>query len=118
MFIKENYEIIDILINANCAVTQDDLKSALEVKYLLTKYTNLFHWMDINIRQFRIRHWPSDADFEYSSVHQIMSNRNGLKLYSLSFKRVSLQRRKIYIFGVKVVHCPSPMSLLYVVRSK
>ena len=48
MFIKENYEIIDILINANCAVTQDDLKSALEVKYLLTKYTNLKIYQKLN----------------------------------------------------------------------
>jgi hypothetical protein len=46
-----------------------------------------------NIRRFRIRHWPANADFESgpsSSQYNLkrydifMSNRNGLNLYSLS----------------------------------
>lgn len=32
---KEHYEIIDILINAHCIVTQENLKSALEVRNYL-----------------------------------------------------------------------------------
>ncbi len=34
----------------------------------LTKYTKSVLLDGYNIRQFRIRHWPADADFEYSSA--------------------------------------------------
>ncbi len=34
----------------------------------LTKYTKSVLLDGYNIRQFRIRHWPADADFEYSST--------------------------------------------------
>jgi hypothetical protein len=59
----------------------------------LRKYTKSVLLDGYNIRQFRIRHWPADADFETGpSTSQynlkrydiFMSNRNGLKLYSLS----------------------------------
>ena len=59
----------------------------------LRKYTKSVSLDGYNIRQFRIRHWPADADFETGpSTYQyhlkrydiFMSNRNGLKLYSLS----------------------------------
>ncbi len=53
----------------------------------LRKYTKLVLLDGYNIRQFRIRHWPADADFESGpSSYQynlkrygiFMSNRNGL----------------------------------------
>ena len=60
----------------------------------LTKYTKYVTLDGYNIRQFRIRHWPADADFEYSSTFYselflkrydiFMSNRNGLSIFSLS----------------------------------
>ena len=59
----------------------------------LRKYTKSITLDGYNIRQFRIRHWPADADFETGpSTYQynikrydiFISNRNGLKLYSLS----------------------------------
>ena len=60
----------------------------------LTKYTKIVTLDTYDIRQFRIRLWPSDADFEYSSQYFsemylkrydiFMSNKNGLSIYSLS----------------------------------
>jgi hypothetical protein len=59
----------------------------------LRKYTKAVSLDGYNIRQFRIRHWPANADFETGpSSYQyhlkrydiFMSNRNGLNLYSLS----------------------------------
>ena len=59
----------------------------------LRKYTKSVLLDGYNIRQFRIRHWPADADFETGpSTYQyiikrydiFMSNRNGLSIFSLS----------------------------------
>jgi hypothetical protein len=60
----------------------------------LTKYTKIVTLDTYDIRQFRIRLWPSDADFEYSSQYFsemylkrydiFMSNKYGLTIYSLS----------------------------------
>ena len=59
----------------------------------LRKYTKSVSLDGYNIRQFRIRHWPADADFETGpSTYQyiikrydiFMSNRNGLSIFSLS----------------------------------
>ena len=60
----------------------------------LTKYTKSVLLDGYNVRQFRIRHWPADSDFEYSSVYFselylkkydiFMSNRNNLSIFSLS----------------------------------
>jgi hypothetical protein len=59
----------------------------------LRKYTKAVSLDGYNIRQFRIRHWPANGDFETGpSSYQyhlkrydiFMSNRNGLNLYSLS----------------------------------
>ena len=60
----------------------------------LTRYTKSALLDGYNIRQFRIRHWPADADFEYSSTFYgelylkrydiFMSNKNGLSIFSLS----------------------------------
>jgi hypothetical protein len=57
----------------------------------LSKYTKFVTLDTYNIRQFRIRLWPSDADFEYSSqffsemylkrYDIFMSNRNGLSIF-------------------------------------
>jgi hypothetical protein len=35
----------------------------------LTRYTKSILLDGYNIRQFRVRHWPADADFEYSSTY-------------------------------------------------
>jgi hypothetical protein len=59
----------------------------------LRKYTKAVSLDGYNIRQFRIRHWPANGDFETGpSSYQyhlkrydiFMSNRSGLNLYSLS----------------------------------
>jgi hypothetical protein len=60
----------------------------------LSKYTKSVLLDGYTIRQFRIRHWPASADFEYSSTFFnemylkrydiFMSNRNGLSIFSLS----------------------------------
>ena len=60
----------------------------------LTKYTKIILLDGYNIRQFRIRHWPADGNFEYSSTNFnelylkrydiFMSDKNGLSIFSLS----------------------------------
>ena len=60
----------------------------------LTKYTKFILLDGYNIRQFRIRHWPADSNFEYSSTNFnelylkrydiFMSNKNGLSIFSMS----------------------------------
>ena len=60
----------------------------------LRKYTKATLLDGFNIRQFRVRHWLANADFEYSSVYYndlflkrydiFMSNKNGLSIFSLS----------------------------------
>ena len=60
----------------------------------LTKYTKSVLLDGYNIRQFRVRHWPADANFEYSSLYFselylkryeiFMSDKNGLSIFSLS----------------------------------
>jgi len=60
----------------------------------LTKYTKFITLDGYNIRQFRIRHWPADGNFELSSTNFnelylkrydiFMSNKNGLSIFSLS----------------------------------
>ena len=60
----------------------------------LTKYTKNVLLDGYNIRQFRIRHWPADGNFELSSTNYndlylkrydiFMSNKNGLSIFSLS----------------------------------
>jgi hypothetical protein len=58
----------------------------------LRKYTKSVLLGGYNIRQFRIRHWPANADFETGpSTYQyhlkrydiFMSNRNGLSIFAL-----------------------------------
>ena len=58
----------------------------------LRKYTKSVLLDGYNIRQFRIRHWPANADFETGpSTYQyhlkrydiFMSNRNGLSIFAL-----------------------------------
>jgi hypothetical protein len=60
----------------------------------LTKYTKYILLDGYNIRQFRIRHWPADGHFEYSSTNFnelylkrydiFMSDKNGLSIFSMS----------------------------------
>ena len=60
----------------------------------IAKYTKAMTLDGYNIRQFRVRPWPANADFEYSNTFDaeiylktyniFMSNRNGLSLFSLS----------------------------------
>ena len=55
----------------------------------LTKYVKYITLDGYNIRQFRLRSWLSDADFQGNNSHQLrydifMSNRGGLSIYALA----------------------------------
>ena len=55
----------------------------------LTKYVKFITLDGYNIRQFRLRSWLSDADFQGNNSHQlrydiIMSNRGGLSIYAMA----------------------------------
>ena len=56
----------------------------------LSKYTKSILLDGLSIRQFRIRTWTSEADFEYplnpiSRYDIFMSTKNGLSIYADSF---------------------------------
>ena len=82
-----------IFFTTNRTVTiNGDIFSVYDLN--LSKYTKSILLDGYNVRQFRIRHWPSSGDFEYSSTFFsemylknydiFMSNRNGLSIFSLS----------------------------------
>ena len=72
----------------------------------LTRYTKSILLDGYNIRQFRVRHWPADADFEYSSTYYSelnikrydisMSNKNGLSIFSLSSPLENYYLRELF----------------------
>ena len=82
-----------IFFTTNRTVTiNGDLFSVYDL--YIQRYTKVIALDGYNIRQFRVRHWPASADFEYSNTYYsemylkrydiFMSNRNGLSLFSLS----------------------------------
>ncbi len=72
----------------NWKVTIDDTPFSVQ-DIDLTKYTKYILLDGYNIRQFRIRHWPADGNFEYSGTNFnelclkhydiFMSDKNGFK---------------------------------------